>query len=164
MIPLADTHDCTGIQSQDPCCWSLFGSSQSQDPLQTHDRSAHRHGGHRVLKWGPRLILRKRCLKLIKNPAHLVIYVEPKDWSGQRTVHVKVVTPRDPTSRCSKPHCKVNLVLVETHGGLMPEADYLLRGNVWEPVIGEYVLKFCSEISSATMWLFRNNNLDLSFQ
>ena len=117
-----------------------------------------------VLKWGPRLILRKRCLKLIKNPAHLVIYVEAKDWSGQRTVDVKVVTPRDPTSHCSKPHCKVNLVLVETHGGLMPEADYLLRGNVWEPVFGEYVLEFCSEISSATTWLFRNNNLDMSFQ
>ena len=55
MIPLADTHDCTGIQYPDPCCWSLFGSSRYQDPLQTHGRSAHRHGGHRGFEMGTTL-------------------------------------------------------------------------------------------------------------
>ena len=46
-----------------------------------------------VLERVPGLILGKRYLQLVEDPAHLVIRVKPEYGSGKRPVNVKVVTP-----------------------------------------------------------------------
>ena len=41
---------------------------------------------------------------------------------------------------------KIHLILVETHGALIPAIDDILRVYVWEPILGGEVLKLCCKV------------------
>ena len=116
-----------------------------------------------VLERVPGLILGKRYLQLVEDPAHLVIRVKPEYGSGKRPVNVKVVTPWDSATCGGTPYGEIHLILPEPHRICLPEAHDCLRANVWEPVFGEDVLDICCKVPSAT-GLSRDHYLDVGFQ